>query len=77
MPLRNRSDPQGRSDQSGSGLRREWRMEDGGGRAGNMVYVQGWVVGAGGGGAVENDTQTEKSTLRNCQIWRVLLRYQR
>lgn len=44
-PLRNRSGPQGRSDQSGGGLRREWRMEDGSGRAGNMVYVQGWVVG--------------------------------
>lgn len=44
-PLRNRSGPQGQSNQSSGGLRRECRMEDGSGRAGNMVYVQGWVVG--------------------------------
>lgn len=49
-PLRNGSGPQGRSDQSGGGLRREWRME----AAELEIWFMcrdGWWCG-GGGGAV-------------------------
>lgn len=37
-----------------------------------MCSDGGWWWWGGGG-----DTQTDKSTVRNCQVWRVLLWYQR
>lgn len=78
---RNHYSHKGWVDQSGGGFSCEWRMEAADiteveiSGAENMAYVQWWGVGGGWGriDAVENDTQTDKSILRNCQIWRVLL----